>query len=235
MLDARMRSVLEAPLRRVAVTLDRSWITPNRISVVGLALGLGSAVAAGGHAWSLALGLWLASRLCDGLDGPLARRRRARSGGAGERHPDDVPDDDAGEAGGFLDITADFLVYGSTVVGVAVGVTAPVGEGGYGASWLPFALVLVAYYVNGTAFLAFSSVAERTGHRLDDGRSFSFLGGLAEGTETIAVHSLWLLLPFWAEHVAWAWALVVALSAAQRMVGGYRTLSGPPGAGATGG
>ncbi len=135
-----------------------------------------------------------------------------------------------GEAGGFLDITADFTVYGATVVGVAIGsATGPDAVPGL-AGWLPFAAVLLAYYVNGTAFLAFSSIAERTGHELDDGRSLSFLGGLAEGAETVLVHTLWLLLPFWAPQIAAAWAVLVALSAAQRVRAGYRTLRRPPAA-----
>ncbi len=224
-----MRALLAQPLDDVARLIDRSSITPDRVTLVGLVLGLGSAVAAGLQWWLPALLLWLTSRVCDGVDGSLARRRAgprrplgleepAGSGGRPAHHP---------EAGGFLDITADFLVYGASVVGVAIGVTSSASSGGYDASWLPFALVLLAYYVNGTAFLAFSSVAERTGHQLDDGRSFSFLGGLAEGTETIAVHSLWLILPFYADQIAWVWAAVVAVSAVQRIVGGYRTLRRP--------
>lgn len=216
-----MRAVLTPPLDNLARAIDRPGLTPDRITVLGLVLGLGSALAAGLQWWALALVLWLVSRVCDGLDGSLARRR-AGPGGGGAPRPAHHP-----EAGGFLDITADFVVYGATVVGVAIGVTSSSASGGYDASWLPFAAVLLAYYVNGTAFLAFSSVAERTGHQLDDGRSFSFLGGLAEGTETIAVHSLWLLLPFYAEQIAWVWAAVVAVSSAQRMVGGYRTLRRP--------
>ncbi|CAN5541959.1 CDP-alcohol phosphatidyltransferase family protein [soil metagenome] len=216
-----MRAVLAQPLDDLAGRLDRSWVTPDRLTLLGLALGVGSAVSAALTWWPLALVLWLISRLCDGLDGALARRRARQPSGtrAGRAHH--------GEAGGFLDITADFLVYGATVLGVAVGVTGSSASGGYDASWLPFAAVLVAYYVNGTAFLAFSSVAERTGHQIDDGRSFSFLAGLAEGTETIVVHSLWLILPFYAEQIAWVWAAVVAVSALQRMVGGYRTLRAP--------
>lgn len=221
MFDASMRAVLAPPMDNLARAVDYPVLTPDRISLVGLALGLGSAVAAGMQWWALALLMWLVSRMCDGLDGSLARHRATHAVDDVRRsahHP---------EAGGFLDITADFVVYGATVLGVAVGVTASTTSGGYGASWLPFAAVLLAYYVNGTAFLAFSSVAERTGHQLDDGRSFSFLAGLAEGTETIAVHSLWLILPFYAEQIAWVWAGVVAISAAQRMVGGYRTLRRP--------
>ncbi len=210
MFDARMRTLLGPALDRAAAALDRSWITPDRLTLLGLVTGLASAGTAAAQLWGWSLGLWLLSRLLDGLDGPLARRRSAAGDGGSA-------------AGGFLDITADFLVYGATVLGVAVGATR-----GEGATWEPFAAVLLAYYVNGTAFLAYSSAAERSGHRLDDGRSFSFLTGLAEGTETVVVHSLWLLLPTHAELVATVWAVVVGLSAVQRIVTGHRLLRSPP-------
>jgi phosphatidylglycerophosphate synthase len=211
MMDTAVRRVIDRPLSRVAAAIDRPGVTPDRLTVAGLLVGLGSAGAAAGQSWSVAFVLWLLSRLADGLDGPLARRRRAAqsSHAAGPS-----------EAGGFLDITADFVVYGATVVGVAFGATA-----GHGAPWWPFLLVLFAYYVNGTAFLAFSSIAERTGRTIDDGRSLSFLGGLAEGTETILVHSLWLLLPAYAPQIAVVWAGVVGVSAIQRVVAGYRDLA----------
>ncbi len=207
MLDAPLRAALDRPLAGVAARLDRAWVTPDRITLTGLGLGLAGAVSAGLAWWPAALVLWLLSRAADGLDGPLARRRRASGTG------------DTGEAGGFLDITADFLVYGAFVVGVGVG---------WGGSLLPFLAVLLAYYINGTAFLAFSSISERTGRRLDDGRSLSFLGGLAEGAETIVVHSLWVLLPQHAGTIAWVWAAVVLLSGLHRMLVGYRTLRRPP-------
>ncbi len=206
MIDAYLREKLHGTLDRCAGVLDVKAVTPDRLTALGLVLGLGSAVAAGFQFWILALGLWLASRLADGLDGPLARRRTGGQPDAG--------------AGGFFDITADFTVYGATVVGVAFGATA-----GYDAPWWPFLLVVLAYYINGSAFLAFSSIAERSGRTIDDGRSLSFLGGLAEGAETIVVHSLWLLLPGVSWQIAVVWAAVVAISAGQRIVAGYRALS----------
>lgn len=215
MLDAPVRRWLSGPLDRTAALLDRPGVTPDRLTLLGLLTGLASAATAAAQLWGWALVLWVASRLLDGLDGPLARRRSAA---VARSDVDGAPS----QAGGFLDITADFVVYGATVVGVAVGATR-----GEGASWLPFVAVLLAYYVNGTAFLAFSSIAERTGHRIDDGRSLSFLGGLAEGTETILVHALWLLLPALAADIAWVWAAVVGVSAAQRMTTGYLTLRRP--------
>ncbi len=207
MLDNATRRMLDPGLRRVAAAIDRPWVTPDRLTLVGLLVGLGSAAAAATAWWLPALALWLANRALDGLDGPLARRRNTHKGPG------------TSQAGGFLDIACDFTVYGATVVGVAVGAVRTMD-----ADWLPFMLVLLAYYVNGSVFLAFSSIAERTGRRIDDGRSLSFLGGLAEGTETVLVHSLWLIVPQYAEVIALVWAAVVAVSASQRIVAGYRAL-----------
>lgn len=211
MLDRSLRGLLSRPLEAMAAAVARPGITPDGLTITGLVLGLGSAAAAGFQLWWVALALWLISRVADGLDGTLARRRRRRESADAASPPS--------HAGGFLDITADFVVYGATVVGVAFGATA-----GYGAPWWPFLLVLLAYYVNGTAFLAFSSIAERSGRTIDDGRSLSFLGRIAEGAETIAVHALWLILPFWAWQIALVWAVFVAVSAVQRIVAGYRAL-----------
>ncbi|MEY2848178.1 MAG: hypothetical protein RI885_843 [Actinomycetota bacterium] len=212
MIDQPLRRALDRPLSAIAAALDRPGITPDGLTLSGLGLGLASASTAALQWWWPAVTLWLLSRVIDGLDGSLARRRRSAA----------VSDSSAGttgEAGGYLDIVCDFVVYGATVFGVGVGATA-----GFDAPWWPFALVLLAYYVNGAAFLAFSSIAERTGRTLDDGRSLSFLGRIAEGTETIVVHSLWMLLPMFAWQLAIVWAAFVAVSAVQRMVVGYRSL-----------
>lgn len=208
MFDAMLRDRTAPVLHRMASALDRPWITPDRLTGLNLVLGLASAGLAAAQWWLPALAAWLLCRLADGLDGPLARLRRHRSG-----------EEDPGR-GGFWDISADFVVYGATVVGVGVGATA-----GFGAPWLPFMLVLFAYYVNGAVFLAFSSIAEKTGRRIDDGRSLSFLGGLAEGAETVLVHSLWLVFPDFAWGIAVVWAVLVGVSAVHRILVGYRSLN----------
>ena len=209
MFDARLRPLLAPVLDRAAAGLDVPWITPNRLTGANLVLGLASAGLAAGQLWLPALTAWLLCRLADGLDGPLARRRARRHSGK----------EGTGQ-GGFIDISADFVVYGATVIGVASGAAA-----GFGAPWLPFLLVLFAYYINGSVFLAFSSIAEKNGRRLDDGRSLSFLGGLAEGAETVLVHSLWLVFPAAAWQLAAGWAALVLVSAVQRIVSGYRMLA----------
>ena len=206
MFDSAIRRGLRGPLGRFASGIDFKFVTPNRITALGLALGLGSSIAAWKHQWAIALIFWLLSRIADGVDGSLARLRAV----TGRSSPTLV--------GGYLDIMADFAVYGSFVVGVAHGV---------GGSIAPFLWVLLAYYLNGSAFLAFSSIGERAGIRLDDGRSLSFIAGFAEGAETIAVHSLWCLFPSSAGRIASVWAGVVLLSALSRSFHAYKLLSRP--------
>ncbi len=179
-MDSAARRILEMPLNRTARILDQAWIDPNHVTAAGLVLGVSGAVAAGTQSWSLALTLWLLSRLADGLDGPLARNRAAAG-------------NPVSGAGGFLDISADFVVYGSTVLGVALGTSQ-----GFNAPIWPFLLVLVAYYVNGSSLLACSSIAEKARRPLDDSCSLSFLTSFAGATETILVHTRWLLFPAYA-------------------------------------
>nr|WP_240188838.1 CDP-alcohol phosphatidyltransferase family protein [Nakamurella flavida] len=170
------------------------------VTGVGWLAGLGACVAAGTGSWTLALVLWLVNRLLDGLDGPLARRRGAT------------------ELGGFLDIVADFSVYAGFVLAVAVAVPD---------ARIACLALLVAYYVSGTAFLALSSLLERRGDTGGDGRSLRFVGGLAEGTETVVAYVLFCLFPGHAALIAWVFTAAVAVTAGQRIAFGVRVLRRP--------
>ena len=203
-LDSSIRQAMKGPLNGIARTVDCDFVTPNRITAVGFIMGMAGASAAWHHAWMVALVLWLTSRLADGLDGSLARLRGV--------------DKNSGPSlsGGYVDIMADFAVYGSFVVGVGHGV---------GGSLAPFLWVLLGYYLNGTAFLAFSAIGERSTIRLEDGRSLSFIFGLTEGAETISVHSIWCIFPGRAGAIAAMWAALVLASAVGRTWQGFRLLT----------
>ncbi|MEO6957431.1 MAG: CDP-alcohol phosphatidyltransferase family protein [Antricoccus sp.] len=170
---------------------------PLALTIIGWLLGVGACVSAGLGAWTVALILWLANRLFDGLDGPLARCRGAT------------------ELGGFLDIVADFSIYAGFIVGVAIAVPT---------ARLAALVLLSAYYVSGTALLALSSLLERRGGSENDDRSLRFVGGLAEGTETVIVYVLFCALPAHAELIAWIWSGAVAITAVQRVVRGVTLL-----------
>jgi phosphatidylglycerophosphate synthase len=197
-IDRRLRQVVGPPLdaagrRRAALGLRPGWITGT-----GWVLGAGSCVAVGIHRWPVALVLWLANRACDGLDGPVARAI-----GPTER-------------GGFIDVVADFSVYGGFVVGVAVAVPP---------ARLACCALLLGYYCSGTALLALSSLVERRGQINGDGRSLHLTGGLAEGAETIVVYTLFCLLSRHAAPIAWVFTGAVAVTAAQRIWMGFRLLA----------
>jgi phosphatidylglycerophosphate synthase len=119
----------------------------------------------------------------------------------------------ATDFGGFLDIVADFAIYSGFILAVAIAVPS---------ARLACAALLVAYYVSGTAFLALSSLLERrsplrrTGHQRD-GRSLRFVGGLAEGGETIVAYVLICLFPHDAGVIVWAFTAAVAVTAGYRI------------------
>ncbi len=191
MLDAKLRPLIDPSLNRAGALLAGWGVTANALTLTGLALGLGGAVAvAFGHiGWGLAL--IVANRLADGLDGAVARARG----------PSDL--------GGYLDIVADFAFYVSVPVGF--GILAP-------ANQLP-ALVLVASFVlTGVSFLAFAVIAGKRGAETQaHGRkSFFYSTGLAEGAETIAVFIAMCLFPKWFAAIAYAYAGLCALTVVQR-------------------
>jgi phosphatidylglycerophosphate synthase len=201
-MDTRIRQLSGPTLDRAGATLARTGVRAGTLTAVGWLVGVGACVAAAQRWWWPALALWLANRLLDGLDGPVAR-----AVGPTDR-------------GGFVDLVADFTIYGGFVVGVAIGVP--------GARVACLALLL-AYYVSGTAFLVQSSLLEkRRAHGGDresgDGRSVRFVGGLAEGAETILVYVLLCLFPAEATGIAWAFTVAVAITAVQRVVLGLQVL-----------
>jgi phosphatidylglycerophosphate synthase len=199
MLDRAVRRTVAPVLNGIGGRLARAGVSADALTLAGLALGLGAAVAVATARWWVGLGLWLASRLLDGLDGAVAR--------AGT----------PSESGAFLDIVSDFTVYGAFVVGVAIAVPE---------ARLACAVLLFTYYVNGASLLAFSSLAERRGLAGGDERSLRFLGGLTEGTETVIVHSLICVFPAAAVPIAWVFAVAVGLTAGWRTVFATRALRG---------
>jgi len=201
MFDARLRAAYAPTADRAAERLVGVGVTPVQLTVGGWGVGVAACVAAGLGWWTAALVLWLGNRLLDGLDGAVAR--------AG----------DPTERGGFLDIVADFSIYAGFLVGVAVSVPS---------ARLGVVVLLTTYYVSGAAFLGLSSLVERRRNRLGDERSLNFVGGLAEGAETVVAYALIALLPAYVTTIVWAFAAAVAVTAVQRIVFGYRLLTATP-------
>lgn len=200
MLDRHLHPRLKPLLNRLVMRLDRPGISPDGITLIGFAIGVLALP-------FLALGWYLAAlvaivlnRLLDGLDGALARRRGLT------------------DAGGFLDIALDFLFYALVPFGFALADPA--------LNALPAAWLLFAFIGTGSSFLAFATLAAK--HDIDNPgyahKSFYYLGGLTEGTETFLLFVLFCLFPAHFAWLAWVFGALCWLTTATRIWSGYLTL-----------
>jgi phosphatidylglycerophosphate synthase len=138
MFDSRLRLAKDRALAPVAASL-RS-VPPVALTAIGLAAGLGCAAAAHSGDTPLALGLWVANRTLDGLDGTVERLAGTSS-----------------DRGGYLDLVADFITY------AAIPVAQVAGASDRAALAVPLGALLGAYYVNAVSWLALSAILERRG------------------------------------------------------------------------
>ena len=201
MFDRRAQALLRPVLNATARGLVRAGISADALTWLGFAIGIAAALAIAWQAFVVGLVLLLVSRLLDGLDGSVARLTQPT------------------DAGSFLDIALDFLFYAAIPLGFAV--ADPTNNA------LPAAVLLASFIGTGSSFLAFAALAEKQG--LTDtalpGKSFYFLGGLTEATETIAVFAAMCL---WPEHfavLAYGFAALCVITTAMRVGWGYRRLN----------
>ncbi len=179
MFDRQLRRMIDPPLNHMGQSLAGRGFTANRITLIGLGLGIfaGLFIAVG---WTLfALAPLLASRIADGLDGAVARATRKT------------------DFGGYLDISADFLFYG--IIPMAFVWLDPAHNSAAGA------FLLTAFYFNGSTFLGYAILAEKKQMlSTEQGvKSLYYSNGILEGAETIGFFVLICLFPQQFPIMAW--------------------------------
>ncbi len=201
MLDRYTLQMLRGRLDHGAAFLRRHGVHPDLVTVAGFVFGMAAVGMLAFHWFLTALVFILLNRLCDGLDGALARQEKPTGAGA------------------YLDITLDFIFYGAVVFGFAL---ADPAKNGFAASFL-----LVAFIGTGSSFLGFAIVAEQKQLKNISypGKGFYYLGGLTEGTETLIFFILICLMPGRFVLLACIFAVLCLLTAAGRIVGGYYQLA----------
>lgn len=202
MFDAALRPFVDRILNPVGRQLAAGGISANQVSVVGFAFGVTAAVAVAAGAGLIAALLFAANRLCDGLDGAVARANG----------PTDL--------GGFLDITLDFIIYSGIVFAFAVA-----DPGNATAA----AFLIFSFVGTGTSFLAFAIIAQKRDISTDirGKKSFFYLGGLTEGLETIIFLVSVILIPSVFGSLAWAFGALCWITTATRISYAVRRLSAP--------
>ena len=198
MLDSFAQRLIEPVLTRAAHRLVQLNVTANQLTLAGFAVGLLAAVLIAQRAYEAGLVLLLLSRLCDGLDGAVARQTKPT------------------DRGGFLDITLDFIFYAAVVLAFAFADPA--------ANALAAAALLAGFMGTGSSFLAFAVMAAKRqmSKPMSSGKSFYFLGGLTEGTETLGFFVAMCLWPAQFAVLAWVFAVLCAVTTAARVVSGCK-------------
>ena len=201
MIDPVLNKILRPPLALLAKPFVRFGISADQITIVGFLLGILAVPAIITEHFTVALALIVLNRICDGLDGAIAR----------QNHTSD--------AGGFLDISLDFIFYSAIVFAFIVSHPAQNAIAG--------GFLMLSFTATGSCFLAFASIASK--HNIDNpkypNKSMHYMGGLAEGFETIVALCLFCLFPEHFVPIAWVYAGACYITAGVRIVTGYQTLN----------
>lgn len=204
MIDALILPIQSRLLRGPAEILARHEVRADAITLVGFVLGVLTIPALAFDMPLLALALLAANRIGDGLDGAVARLTTATQRGA------------------FLDIALDFVFYALFPLGFALADPAQ--------NALPAAVLIAAFVGTGSSFLAFASVAAATGKRAEayPTKGIYYLGGLTEGTETIAVFAAMCLWPAAFPVLAYVFAAACGVTTLSRWYQGWIAFSAAP-------
>ena len=192
MFDAALRPWIDRCLDPVGRGLARIGVSPNAVSWFGFGLGIAAAMAAALGAPVTAALLILANRLCDGLDGAVARA----SGST--------------DLGAYLDITLDFIFYSAVPFGLALA------DPGHA---LAAAFLIFSFVGTGSSFLAYAIIAQKRGISTEarGKKGFFYLGGLTEGGETIIFLVIVVLFPQVFVPLAWVFGFLCWITTGTRV------------------
>lgn len=198
MLDRYLLPVVRMALDAPARALVARGVSADQVTLTGFGLGLMAVVALAFGAYCAALLLILANRIADGMDGIMARLTAPTDRGA------------------FLDIALDFVFYALVPLGFALADPAT--------NALPAAALIASFVGTGSSFLAFASIAAKKGLTADayPSKGIYYLGGLTEGTETIALFIAMCLWPAAFPVLAWVFATLCVLTTLTRWHQGWR-------------
>lgn len=162
MFDSYIRTIIDPPLNTTGKYLSRVKISANSITIAGFLFGLISIMLISFSMYYYAIVFILLNRLCDGLDGAVARNTSLT------------------DFGGFLDILCDFIIYSGVIFAFSISDN----EKSFAASFLIFSFIGPI-----TSFLSYAIIAEKRKIKTSrqGKKSFYYLSGICEGTETAII------------------------------------------------
>ncbi len=174
MFDRRLQNITQKPLIFISKFLIKI-VNPIQITLLGFVIGILMCLLIFFQLYLLALILLILNRLCDGLDGTMARLTKPTP------------------LGGYLDIVFDFIIYAGFVL--AFGLSNDKNTN--------ISIILLFLYIGtGTTFLAKAAIQTQLEKitktkpvEEELPKSFHYTSGLIEGSETIIFMVLCLLFP----------------------------------------
>lgn len=198
MFDRSVSQLIAPLIQRLARQARQVGLGANQLTLLGFLLGIFAACLIAFDAYLAGAVFILVSRLLDALDGAVARLTQAT------------------DAGGFLDIALDFVFYASIPLAFAFSDPAR--------NALPAAVLLAAFIGTGSSFLAFAVMAAKRGlsNLATPNKSFYFLGGLTEASETLLCFMAMCLWPGWFIELAYGFAALCAVTTVTRIWWGWK-------------
>ncbi len=198
MLDYPLRRAVNPILDMCVPFLARCGMTANMVTGVGFLFGLLVFISIIFGKFYLAILFLFLNRLCDGLDGRLARYL----GNSG--------------FGAYFDIVCDFLFYGLVPLGFVILDS--------GANGLAGSFLLFSFLGSGASFMMFSVLGRERGLESiwGDEKGFYFAFGLIEGSETILFFVLVLLFWEYFAILSWVFGGLCLVTVAVRVWVAYR-------------
>lgn len=158
--------------------IAKTGVSANFVTIVGFLIGLSAINFLALENYGYALICIILNRLFDALDGAIARHSKVTDFGV------------------FLDATLDYIFYAGVIFGFALAnplTNAPA------AMFLAF-----AFCASATTLLAYAVVAMKNGveKKLDFSKSPFYLGGFAQGSETLVALIVLCVMPAWFVQIA---------------------------------
>ena len=200
MFDRQIQIYTQKPLQYIAKLLLK-FISPNYMTFIGFSFGVLMCILIIIDQYLIAIIFLFLNRLSDGLDGVMARLQTPTP------------------LGGYLDIVLDFLIYGGFVL--SFGITEQ------NNTFLSM-ILLFCYIGTGSTFLAKAAILPSlTNQNLNEEipKSFHYVVGLIEGTETILFMILCLLFPNLFVYLSTIFIFLCLMTIIFRIIVCYKELS----------
>ena len=184
---------------KIAKSSDKLKITANQITVCGFVLGMVAGAFIMFEFYLIGASFFLINRIFDGLDGAFARKSKIKTDGS------------------FFDITFDFLVYAFMILAFSFAQSK---------NSLSASILLFSYVGATTSFLGWAIIAQKYNIKssIYPNKGFFYLGGLAEGTETVVITLLMCLFPSYFIHLALIFSALCLITCITRLCFSYKYL-----------